>query len=262
MSFYSKESLNKLEEHFLTIKGRYQRLMSRYASRHFVHPVAREYATHGYTRRLKILARCIENVFEILPPSRTGLPTSDELSDCTISIQAFVFNAFGSIDNLAWIWALEKQLTKNGKLLSKRDIGLRSHNLIMRNSFSLGFRQYLDTLEPWFKGMGSFRDALAHRIPLYIPPYLVARSDTEAYNSLTERMLRALIEQNMDEYEALQTKQNQLGKYRPVMMHSISENVGIINFHPQILADFGAIELLGRKMLQELNANPATTRYL
>jgi hypothetical protein len=57
---------------------------------------------------LKTMARCIQNVFALIQPERQELPTVDELSDATINIQSFVFNSYGAIDNLAWIWVSEK----------------------------------------------------------------------------------------------------------------------------------------------------------
>jgi hypothetical protein len=44
-----------------------------------------------------------------------------------INIQAFVFNVFGSIDNLAWIWVQEKSLAKeDGSAIPSAWVGLRS----------------------------------------------------------------------------------------------------------------------------------------
>src|SRR5262249_6431249 len=146
-----------------------------FLTRTYKDPQAREYASHGFSRRLSTLARCIDNVFEILPPDRIDPPSSDEISDAMINIQASVFNTSGCVDDLAWIWVKEKAvLKKNGSPLSKFEVGLRKTNVLC--SFSTEFQQYLGGLANWFDQLDNFRNALAHRIPLYIPPYVVPTS--------------------------------------------------------------------------------------
>jgi hypothetical protein len=253
MPYYSSEHLLEIDSHFVTVRKRYEDLMILYSSRTFKDARAREFAAHGFPRRLKTLVRCIDNVFAIIPPDQEEFPTANELADCTINIQAFIFNAFASIDNLAWIWVQEKQLTRNGKPLGKREVGLRKHNEIVRASFSPSFRDYLDNLENWFVEMGDFRDALAHRVPLYIPPYVVKESNGPAYNDLSRRMEEAFRCYDFDKHDALEAEQQRLGLFIPVMTHSFSEQVGSVCFHPQILADFATVEDLGSKFLDELN---------
>jgi hypothetical protein len=124
-------------------------------------------------------------VFSIVPPDRKGIPTASEISDLTINIQAFLVNIFGCIDNLGWIWAQEKGLTKeDGSALPNNWIGLGAKNKSVRESFSLSFQSYLKKIDPWFEGMVDFRHALAHRISPYIPPHTVKRP----MKPLTERL--------------------------------------------------------------------------
>jgi hypothetical protein len=106
--YYSDEALNELKAGNQTIDAKLNHLIEKYFLLALKDSGAREFATHGYTRRLKVMVRCIDNVFRMIPPDRVGLPSRDELLDATINIQSFVFNVFGSIDNLAWIWVPEK----------------------------------------------------------------------------------------------------------------------------------------------------------
>ena len=125
---------------------------------------AREFATQGFSRRLKTLARCIDNVFKILPPNQTHLPSIDELFDAMINIQAFVFNLFGIIDNLAWIWVQEKPIRKeDGSPIPKSFVGLSKGNTFVRSSLSTEFQEYLRGLDDWFDHIEKWRHALAHR---------------------------------------------------------------------------------------------------
>ena len=117
-----------------------------------------------------------------MPPDRVDLPTSEELSDVNINLQAFVFNVLGSVDNLACIWVYEKDLTtEDGSPIPNKWVGLRRENKCVRDSFSPGFLEYLNGLDEWFNNLENLRHALAHRIPLYVPPYMIAEGKKAAY---------------------------------------------------------------------------------
>lgn len=250
---FSREQLDEIEREYVTIAQKHLELMSGYLNRIYCNPRAREYATHGFMRRVKTLTRCIQNVFEILPPDRVTIPTTEELSDSAINIQAFVFNVFGCADNLAWIYVFEKGvLNTNGSELRPNQVGLRVGNARVRESFSPEFRNYLAGLDAWFEYQENFRHALAHRIPLYIPPYVVHPDNEAAYQSLEERMTSALNLRDVPEYDRLSAEQEGLGVFSPRMTHSFAEARGTIMFHSQLIADFNTIDELGRMMLQEL----------
>src|SRR5688572_15060337 len=111
---FSSDQLQQFTEEYSKVKGKYYQLLKQYTCLQFNNPDAYEYARHGFLRRIKTLQRCVQNIFTICPPDRTERPSSDELDDIIINLQSFVFNIFGCIDNLAWIWVKEKQL-KNKK---------------------------------------------------------------------------------------------------------------------------------------------------
>jgi hypothetical protein len=225
-----------------------------YVYRNYNDERAREYAQHGFSRRLKTLERCIQNVFTILPLDRVDIPASDELTDVAINLQAFIFNMFGSIDNLAWIWVCETNLvTRDGSPIPKEWIGLGKKNILVRKSFSSEFRGYLGRSDEWFDHLEDFRHALAHRIPLYVPPYTVTESKRSDYQGLESRISDALHCGSLDECERLQAEQDTFKDFWPVMTHSFVEDAATVLFHPQLLADFNTIEGLGRKMLEELD---------
>jgi hypothetical protein len=79
-----------------------------------------------------------------------GLPRGDteELSDATINVQSFVFNVFGALDNLAWIWMEEHgQKRADGTPIPDGHIGLGPKNTSVRATFSTDFQTYLATLD-------------------------------------------------------------------------------------------------------------------
>lgn len=252
--FFSQQSLQRLGEEHLTVSGKYARLVEAYMKHSFNDARAREHARHGFSRRLKTLVRCIDNTFEILPPDRFDLPTSEELSDANINLQAFVFNVFGSVDNLAWIWVCEKTLTKdNGSPIPNKWVGLRKKNKSVRDSFSPEFQEYLNGLDKWFDHQEKFRHAVAHRIPLYVPPYVITEDKEAAYRDFDDRKTDALNRGALGYYDRLSAEQDALGVFMPIMTHSFAEDAKSVVFHTQLLDDFNTIEELGRKMLEELD---------
>jgi hypothetical protein len=252
-AYFSEKALRKLAESRAEINGRYQRLLMDYVSLRLRDKRAREYASHGFPRRLRIMARCIHNVFTTLPPGRVNIPSFDELGDATINIQSFVFNAFGSLDNLAWIWIYETKLkTEDGKPVPKGWVGLAAKNKLIRNSLPNDLQEYLKTLDTWFDQMVTFRHALAHRIPLYIPPYAVRPQDGDTYRDLEQRKMAAVFRGDIDEHDRLSAKQLKLAFFRPFMQHSYEEGAVPLVFHAQLIADFKTVYEVGSKFLSEL----------
>ncbi|MSO93944.1 MAG: hypothetical protein EXQ86_11175 [Rhodospirillales bacterium] len=251
---FSKEDIENLAKEHEAVVGKYQQLLTGYLERTYKNQRAQEFAKQGFSRRLKTLVRCIERVFEILPPDRIDLPTGDERTDAEINVQAFIFNVFGCADNLAWIWVLEKGLTReNGSPIPNRSVGLGGKSEIVRRSFSPEFQKYLEGLNGWFCHLENFRHALAHRIPLYIPPYIISTDMLTTYQELGNRMVEALKRHEFQEYDRLSAEQEALAVFIPYITHSFEEKAAIVVVHAQMLADFNTIEALGRKMIEELD---------
>src|SRR6266849_1251084 len=203
--YFSKKSLEVLQADYETMSERCQRLLDAYAAYKYTNARAQEFAMQGFARRLQTIIRCVINTFELLPPEQADLPTREERHDAEINIQAFVFNAFGSIDNLAWIWLMERGITqKDGSAIPSTRVGLSKKNRFVRSSFSSEFRKYLQSLDQWFDHLENFRHALAHRIPLYIPPYVVLDSKQAKYKEIEERMMKTT---TREEYERLLAEQ-------------------------------------------------------
>src|SRR5690242_8449813 len=124
--YYSEEGLKKLADAYAAIPAKIDNILVKYILLDLKNPRAREFAHQGFIRRLKIMLRCVVNVFVGIPPERTELPSRDELTDATINIQSFLFNVFGAIDNLAWIWMAENgQKRKDGTPIPNTYVGDR-----------------------------------------------------------------------------------------------------------------------------------------
>jgi hypothetical protein len=220
-------------------------------------PMAREYAHHGFGRRLGMLIHSIETVFDVLPPDLDEVPDRERVLEATVAIQAFVINAQGCIDNLAWIWVAEKAVKEaDGSGIDPKRVGLATKNRGVWRSFSPEFKAYLTGRQDWFDYLKGFRDSLAHRIPLYIPPFIITRARLAEYEQRGVAAIQALAAGDMHTYDVETSAQNALGIFRPWMTHSRTEDAPAVVFHAQLIADYNTVDELGREMLIELDRVP------
>lgn len=250
---YSAEALAKFPAHQAALVAQHHALFETYMMHRYVTDRGREFGQHGFCRRLNMLRHCVEQVFRILPPEVVETPDDNTRRSAEAHIHAFVLHVFGAADNLAWIWVSEKSKTRsNGSPFKDSMVGIRKKNVI--ETFRPEFRDYLDTLEPWFTYLESFRHTLAHRVPLYIPPYIVFQANAAAYDELARQAQTAWQNLNVEEYHRLRAEQEKLGVFRALMQQSQSEEPRPVGFHSQMLADFTTVDELGRRMIIELAA--------
>lgn len=255
MPYFSDETIKDLHTECDEVRAKYADLMPKFTFRKYTNEQAREYATHGFSRRLRTAVRCIENIFSALPPEREDIPNADDILDAQINIQTFVTNIFGGLDNLAWIWVYERGITlPNGSSIPRLHVGLFKGHSVVRHSFSGVFQKTLESYQPWYKNLEDFRHALGHRIPLYIPPYTLDEKGAAKYQELEKQAIEAANHGKFEAYHAIQAKQQELGRFSPIMVHSFSENSPRIVFHGQVLADFNTLHALALEMIKELNS--------
>ena len=168
---------------------------------------AKEFILHGAGRRLAIIHQCINNVFNIYPPSRSVPLNPFELHEISLNLHAFFINLSGIYDNLAWALVLERNLSqqtnkfnvtlyrkpKKEKIAAdmtqpepKPDV---EPPLVAKDTdeddsdgetyvandaiLTKEFTAYLNSenINKWLnKYLRQYRDALAHQIPVYVPP--------------------------------------------------------------------------------------------
>ena len=254
MTYFSDDAIAKLAEEFVLLQGRYEALLIAYNNHNYRVAKSAEHAQHGFLRRLGTLLRCVHNTYRILPPERGDHPPSrEDRLDATINIQAFVFNIFGAINNLAWLWVTEIGLKKeDGSQIASNWAGFGPKNTFLRQSLSPSLQEYLASLDGWFAQLESFRHALAHRVPLYIPPYIVLTASEAEWRSLEQEITRAALRGDSKAKDTLTERQMKLCKFRPWMVPSLFEGQNPIVFHAQLIADFKTVEELGLKLLPEL----------
>jgi hypothetical protein len=257
--YYSDENIKILMDDHACLRWRSFQLQQRYMEYNFRNEQAKEFARHGFSRRLGTLVRCIDNTFCAIPPELDGVPTSHQTEDVTIQVQAFSFNVFGCLDNLAWVWVLERNITKpDGMPLPPEWIGLRTVNKAVRDSLGQELRSCLESedFSAWFKYLEDYRHALAHRIPLYVPPFSIA-PDNESKLSDLEQSIWSLVKQRKAaEVQAQKMERERLKFFQPCIMHSWTGQARPIFFHTQMLTDFKTIEMISAKLLDDLARPP------
>lgn len=252
-SYFNPEQQISLEEGRLAVQLKHRELQAKYLAREYKADRGREYAHHGFCRRLNELSRAINFVFELLPPEQNEIPDIENVVAATMLIQSFFLNASGCLDNLAWIWVFETDLkSSNGKPVDQKSVGLGPRYWYVRKSFSKSFQKHLKSCKRWFAHLEEFRDTAAHRIPLYIPPYIIGDADADKHAQLEIDAAQALQQNNNEKYDQLRAEQKALGIFKPWMNHSLTEKSPTVVFHQQLLDDYETIDEFGQKILQEL----------
>ncbi len=207
---------------------------------------AKEYLLHGVARRLGILTRCVHNIFTIFPVERTQQLESDALTDVEINLHAFFVNISGLFDNLAWVVAFENSLLgtpERGKL-GRFDIGIFSNK--MQAHFPDKLRTYLNSepIRNWYSEYSkNYRDALAHRIPMYIPPSVLNDEEKTRYFTIEDQIRKLDFDLPGSDslYDQLREEQNMIGTPSLVFIHSYEESRPAI-IHQQVIIDYVTVE--------------------
>lgn len=255
---YSEIHLKKINDNYQEINHKYDNLLLQltFFQQELNNEKAREYLMQGVGRRLKTLTRCIDNIFTLFPPERVEHLSKEELSDLAINLHAFFINISGVFDNLGWVFVYEKDLfgKEIDRKIDRNGVGL----FIKKTQEYLNpeLREYLitDPIKSWYEDYSkNYRDSLAHRIPLYVPPSLLDKTEAEEFKGIEEQMQTLDIskEHERDKYNELFDKQLSLGKVSYFFAHSIDEGSNPVYFHFQILTDFLTVEEVIEKFCEK-----------
>ncbi len=242
MAAYNDSQITEMRALLESLDTKKQILLERLIDYHFRTEIAREYANQGVAIRLMGIIYSTCRVFEVLPPEMSEIPTSAQRSEATAHIQAVAFNVYGCFDNLAQIWVSELGIQKpNGQQLGRNEIGFAKKCKTVRSSLPQTLQSTLCELDPWLKHLEDFRQATAHRIPLYIPPFMVSPTKYPLYKDLNTGAYEALARHDFVEFETLIEARNALRHFLPMIATSINDPTNAM-FHPQLLADFQTVE--------------------
>ena len=127
------------------------------------HPIAREYLHHGVGRRIRILIRPMQMVFDLFPANTQEPLGIDRALDVQVALHAFTMNAFGIHDNWAWAFTHRHQILP--RLTSKHKIGLQSPEF--QTFLPEPLRAYVagEKFKVWFASyLKNYRDSESPRI--------------------------------------------------------------------------------------------------
>lgn len=211
----------------------------------------REHLLHGAARRVGVIRRSIENVFALFPPTTPYPLSRDDLADVQINLHAFVMNLYGIYDNWAWAYVLRHKL--ESVIGGRRRIGLFID--ATRNCLPSPLKTYLtsSTTTEWHeKYAKSYRDALAHRIPPYIPPAEFTPEEGKRYNELENEKVQCIRNRQWERLDQVWAEQAALGRPSFTFLHAYTEDEPPqpIILHLQMLCDGKAVAEFGHLFLK------------
>ena len=249
---YSKERIQDLARHYgLTIQElRELQTACVRACDGIDNPSVLEHLTHGAGRRLSVLIRAIENSFYILDPELTRPLERDALVDLQINLHAFLINIVGIFDNWAWCFCFRHNLAD--VLENQTNVDLFKRNLQSKLPAPLRDHLTQESTRTWHKRyLKNYRDALAHRIPPYIPPSRIDPSDADRYRALEAERTPCILAGNWERLEQIKVETEALEHPVFAFLHSYSVDSGPkpIVLHPQLLSDAMTVTEFGRKFM-------------
>lgn len=235
-------------------------------------PRARMFAREGVGRRLRVIERCVLNVFNIFPPDRGTFLSFGECDDVAIQLHAFAINVYALFDNLAWVLVLEAGL-------DIMPLNICLFKKACRPAIPKRLLDYLETSDvtKWHKEFGKpYRDSTAHRIPLYLPSReytaeegaLWQRRHTEAMQEILTVRPGGDVDARLARHEALTREKEALGRNSKLMALSLSgeDAHAPVYMHPQLLCDWALAHELVRVAIYSIREEnnwpaPALTQF-
>jgi len=255
---YDNTGILKTKKKYAEIKNNYKILIHKLSELNtkLKNNKAQEYLMHGVGRRIVILSRCMDNVFKIFPLEKADLLSKDELTDLAINLHAFFVNIAGIFDNLGWVFIYENNLfgePKEGKV-NKYGVGL--FNKKTQKYLNPKLSEYLTSTknQDWYKNYSKiYRDALAHRIPLYVPPAALDNKEAEEHLLLERSLWDFSSIDKIGQHDIIREQQSQLGKPCFFFVHSLNEGGRLMLLHAQIITDYLTIEEIVQKFCLYFN---------
>jgi len=248
--FYSPEQIDKIHGEFGRVTTDLQALQFRglAEAQEAGNDDVRKYLNHGVGRRLSILKRSMEKIFEIFPPTQEEVLSRDEVTSVQVFLHAFVINLSGVFDNWAWAFVHRHDLLE--EIGGPPNVGVFKNRT--QRLFSESLQTYLarSRISEWHEQYAkNYRDALAHRIPLYVPPANWTDDDKAEYERLEAEKARLIAAQEWDQLDVVWNEQDRIGKPSFVFMHeySLDQSARPVILHPQVLCDGMTVVEFGNK---------------
>lgn len=194
---------------------------------------ARDFLRYGVARRLNIIEITSRKIFELFPPEQNQVLPLETIHEVQAFLHAFLINVCGIFDNFSWAFIHRHDLFQR---IGGRNANVGIFRAETQQCFPPELSKYVaEKIKPWNeKYMKDYRDAIAHRIPLYVPPYTIDPKDHDSYKQLNELRGPLLQDKQWNELNRNTDQMEALGKPMPVFLDDFSKYVP---FHPQLNAD-------------------------
>lgn len=161
-------------------------------------------------------------------------------------------NVFGAIDNLAWIWSLERNLTRqNGDALIRTErVFIGKNSKVVTKSLTPEVKKIVSESKDWFEKIGDYRHGIAHQIPLYIPRVL-SKNDAVDLEKISVSIDEAIVSKDSRRVSNLVQKKFSLGDFGPYMALGGSHDP--ILLHAQMICDYSTVVHLGEAIFREID---------
>lgn len=223
-------------------------------------PRVTEHLVHGAGRRMRMVVRALENIFTLFPPGAQRPLPMDTVVDVQINLHAMLVNSYAANDNWAWAFVLRHDLLP--AIPTKMGVGLFSAQTKKFLPDALNDYLHSDELTRWrIEYAKRFRDATAHRIPPYIPPFVLLADDQKRHDELMLWRQEALESERWARLAELEAEIEEL--HRPSLMFFNSlgadePSVGLY-LHAQTVSDAMSFAEIGERFLDHWHvcAQPA-----
>jgi hypothetical protein len=208
---------------------------------------AKRQLRNGVGRRLHVMKKSVEQIFTLFPPAQQAPLQREVLTEVQIHLHAFVINLSGIFDNWAWAFLFRHGLNKE---IDRRNVSLFKRET--QRFLPTVLRDYLSSqlIAKWYRTyVKSYRDALAHGIPLYIPPAQWTRDDAKRYEELEKQKVECIKQGEWDRLDAVWAEQDSVGHSCPQFLYEFcgEQNSGPVYLHPQVLCDGMTVTEFGHK---------------
>jgi hypothetical protein len=250
---YDREAAESIEGQYAEVAQRFDDLFLKTFAfgQRLTNDRAREFIHHGVARRLEMLKRSMEKIFQLFPVRRIKILKRQDRLDVEVNLHAFLINVYGILENLALALGYENDLisTKDKNKVRPRQANL--FDLRFQNLLNPMFASYLrDQLTVWYVEYAkNYRDALAHRIPPYVPPSGLNKRQQARFADIEKELQSLTYASDLDRIMALRDEQKSIGTALAVYVHSFSEKARQVRLHPQVLTDFLTVEEVLKKAM-------------
>jgi hypothetical protein len=222
---------------------------------------ARDHLRHGLGRRLRILFQSVRAITALVPPERDEpIADHDEAAELDLHLNSAYVHIRGATDNAAWALAIEHQVLGPPRELDRdfqRAVGLLSRE----------FRRNLAVAHPdldarisahcaHLEHLPQVRDPVAHRIPLYIVPSVLAPQEASRFRTLSEEISVAAGRKEWDTVDRKMGEQSMLGTFQPVFAHSMRAPVVTFPLYQRLGSDLNALIAVVSEILSFLEHKP------